>query len=226
VRLREQLADSYVQGGDGMQLPPSAALGDFGKEFQQRRAAGSEASKSMTAPKLQVYSDLFEAIIEADEAFAPLLRKVKDIYDASAEPWLQQGGPQGKIAAQRQDADGEEDPGFSEVVEVEDVHTGPGDTDKLVELGLENRLLRTMAGALHREREEIRAEKEAAEARKKQKHFIPEPEEGDDWAKLAGLLPLGGGLACQDWLRRKTSNARPFSAMRITSNGVRTDQVW
>lgn len=197
VRLRQQLADAWVQGGDGQQLPPSAALTD---------ANAAEVPTTMTVPKLQVYSDLFEAIIESDDAFAPLLRKVKDIYDATAEP-LMYGG--------RATQDGSTTPDPSA--------TGDeGGDERVVDLALENRLLRKMAGRLHNEREQLRVAREAEEARRKQKR----PSNSKEFAALAGLLPLGGGVACKDWLRRETPQSRPFSAMRITSHGVKTAQVW
>merc|ERR1719215_1093453 len=118
VRLREQLADNCVQGGDGLQLPPSAALlGGMDGDI--------EVPTTMTAPKLQVYSDLFEAIIESDDAFAPLLQRVKAVYDACAMPLMQDG--QGR--QDRQDGpltpnrDGRQ----------------AGGSDRLAELALENR---------------------------------------------------------------------------------------
>lgn len=218
VRLREQLAEAGVQGGDGMELPPSAALTGGGASSMATRpgggdgAGGGEVSNAVTAPKLQVYSDLFEAIIETDDAFAPLLQKVKAIYDACAEPYVQGGEPkQERSLTPNASGDGDSAVG----------------ADRLAELSLENRLLRTMAGRLHNQRLELRAERQAqaAEARRKQKQMASDTA-GEDWAVLAGLLPMGGGMGCQDWLQRKTPLARPFSAMRITSHGVRTDQVW
>merc|ERR1719215_353650 len=138
VRLREQLADNCVQGGDGLQLPPSAALlGGMDSDI--------EVPTTMTAPKLQVYSDLFEAIIESDDAFAPLLQKVKAVYDACAEPLMQDGRA-------RQDAqDG------SSALDTDGRETGGN--DRLAELALDNRLLRKMAGRLHVEREQVLIER-------------------------------------------------------------------
>lgn len=217
VRLREQLAESYVQGGDGFHLPPSAALTMTGSMGASHGgfSTQSEAFNVVTAPKLQVYSDLFEAIIEADDAFAPLLEKVKAIYDACAEPWLQQGCGQPPVSASSS-------PEAALDAVAEDSCIVPPGGERLAELGLENRLLRTMAGRLHHEREELRGERDAEEARRKQKANAKPP----DWVALAGLLPMGGGLGCQDWLQTQSTKTRPFSAMRVTSHGVRTDQLW
>jgi len=208
VRLREQLAESGVQG-DGFAFPNTRlGAGDM--------ARGDVDVGVVTAPKLQVYRDLFEAIIDADDAFAPLLRKVKTIYDACAEPLLEGEPRQERATTPR----GEEIDGVRDVIVA-------GSAERLTELGLENRLLRTMAGRLYHERSELRQEREAAEAHRKQKQIAStDPAAGEDWVALAGLLPMGGGLACQNGLRRGTSQSRPFSAMRVTSHGIRTDQVW
>lgn len=210
VRLREQLADAGVQGGDGLKLPPSAAL------TGQARPGTGDAGGIVTGPKLQVYSDLFEAIIDSDDAFAPLLQKLKAIYDACAEPCLRGESGLRRVAARslNPDAVGEEDTAAAQ------------DSEHLTELALENRLLRTMAGRLFQERESLRLEREAADAQRRHKEDHCAPDDGQNWAVLGGLLPMGGGIGCQDWLRRKTPQTRPFSAMRITSNGVRTDQRW
>lgn len=84
-----------LEGGSGTYKSRVLALQ---VELRRRLAAEAEAAPSfaaassaaeITEAQLRIYSDVFEALLaESSATFAPILRKVKDVYDACARPCL------------------------------------------------------------------------------------------------------------------------------------------
>merc|ERR1712046_108790 len=135
-----------------------------------------------TQSKLEVYRDLFEAIIASDDVFGPALRKVKDIYDACAHPHVQQ--KVGTLSSSQ-----------TEMVRPTRGSKRRGERDLGRHEGLkpDNRVSRNLVCEFHFEREELRAGRANKVAHPKHERPPADCSNGDDWAVLAGLLPLGGG---------------------------------
>ncbi|CAK0870686.1 unnamed protein product, partial [Prorocentrum cordatum] len=200
VRLQEQLlAAAALQPS----APPAAGLfpSSPGPALDERRLPPSweAAGAHVTEAELRAYSDVFEAIIRCNQAYAPALRKVKDVYDCCAGPSVGRraervaAAPGSRPAAEE---DGQVHPELRAALMEEASRralAGPRDArGRLEELEAENRLLRAAAARLRG-----RAAEQLAQP-------APCPE------------PVSSVLA------PARSRTRSWSAMRVTSKGVRT----
>jgi len=182
VRLREQLAETGAGGYN--RLRAALASGD---SFDSMQMVPRER---MTRAKLQVYSDLFDAVIECDETYGHVLEKVKTIYDACAEPHLK--------------------PASVEHVNMPAVPS----KSRLERLMLENQVLKATAGRLYND---IHRRDAGGSAAQGESHFLRGlHDDADSQDSIATeripSMPFVPAAA-----------ARPFSAMRVTSTGVRME---
>merc|ERR1719436_1193479 len=117
-------------------VPPAGALPAGGA-----RSAGTAGSR-VTEAQLKVYSDVFNSVIECNQAFAPALRKVKEVYDSCVATSL--GFPPVALKAAGPYADEEREVSRSARVAAAGRRlAGPRDAfARLAELEYENRQLR------------------------------------------------------------------------------------
>lgn len=188
-------------------------------------------SGRINCEKLKVYSDIFEALIQRNETYGPALRKVKEIYDACARPWMD---PTHASDVARSTMTNNERCSTADGAQITNREVGEASLDaKLSELEHENRSLRAMAGRLHAERERVRRQKVAlsnamgaAEGNRCDLACASHKKPGIE----DGLMGAELGLSAEDerWLFQGAvvapTRPRPFSTMRVTASGVRT--VW
>lgn len=143
--------------------------------------------EKMTRAKFQVYSELFDAVIECDETYSEVLEKVKTIYDACAQPYL--------------------NPEF-------DSDNVPAGKTRLERLMLENQVLKATAGRLYNDIHRKDAAKNFAQGESHCPRDLQDDADSQDILATERIhsMPVMPAAA-----------SRPFSAMRITSSGVRMD---
>jgi len=220
----------------------------------------------MTSAKLQIYRDIFEDVIAIDPAHASLLHQVKAVYDLCVAPWISGAGGDAMASASTPrrsswvageasncsilgyesltvDSPREDGSRYSlPMAAPAPIH---GSSLQISELELENRLLRTMCGQLHLEKERLQSGGCAQEGDLRQKEEGASAASKLDLAaeiyakkemrllELLGLSGLqekeessfdvsGALIGSQSCVGRSFQGgvSRPFSAMRCRSRGV------
>lgn len=205
--LLQRAASAPTLEGFTSRRPLSASLGGYKSKalalqvrLRERFAELEEADKlamssgTISVARLRIYSEAFEAILLSNEVFAPPLRKVKEAYDQSVLPWL-------GMEVQRPPAAGPHSSGSRSCLTStqEEAAFAP----RIMELQQENRRLRAAAGRLFRQRQQLQQQQQT----------------GSNEAVLGA--EEASGQPASPSAAKVLQQRRPWSAMRVTSHGVR-----